>query len=309
MDAEKKQIPDNQLLDNIYKARLLNWNFIILGIIFLIIGFTVNLPIKEKITDLITSKMASNESCPIFFERLEVGNYLETINISGPIISGTCLGRQGSLRFDKIVANLSWPNLFPPGLQMNIQLTDDKSTINFHPVISYPKILVSIDQTTLEGAFLEKLMGGTIKILGKFKIDSLIEMENGDLLEGDLKIISDSFMIPRQTISGFNTPSLLLRNFGINGTITEKNIIDFSSIIIGDKDSIIFTQMNGKLRLNKAQFGESAMELSGKIRFSKTFINNFPILNLLLSGKTPGPDGMYNIKLQGPLSSLKPSIF
>ena len=309
MDAEKKQIPDNQLSDKIYKASLLNWNYIILGILFLILGFLINLPIKEKITDLIISKLGTNESCPIFFERLDIGDYLETINISGPIISGACLGRQGSLRFDKITASLSWPKLFPPGLQMNIKLTDDKSTINLNPVISYPKILVSINQTTLQGAFLEKLIGGNIKLLGKFNINSLMEMESGDLLEGDLTIVSNNFMIPRQTISGFNTPLLLLRNFGIKGNITEKNIIDFSSIIIGDKESMIFTQMNGKLRLNKAQFGESVMELSGKIRFSKNFITNFPILNLLLSGKTPGPDGLYNIKLQGPLSSLKPSIF
>lgn len=309
MDAEKKQIQDNQLIDSIYKASLLNWNYIILGIIFLMIGFLINIPLKEKITDLISAKLASNETCPIFFERVNLGNYLETVNISGPIISGACLGRQGSLRFDKITASLSWPKFFPPGLQMDIKLTDDKTVINLFPVISYPKMLFSINQTSLEGAFLEKLIGGNIKLLGKFNIDSLIETENGDLLEGDLKIVSTNFLIPRQTISGINTPSLLLRNFGIKGTITEKNVIDFSAITLGDKESMIFTKMSGKLRVNKAQFSDSKLELSGKVRISKSFISNFPILNLLLSGKTPGPDGLYNIKLEGPLSSPKPSIF
>lgn len=309
MDAEKKMVSDNQLSEKIYTASVLNWNYIVLGIIFFILGILINIPLKEKITDIVTSKLASNESCPIFFERLEVGDFLEKIKIAGPIISGECLGRQSSLRFDQMVANLSWPTISPPGISVHLELTDEKSVINIYPVISYPKILVAIKQTTLDGEFLEKLVGGALKITGKFAIDSSLEMEKGDILEGNLSLNSTNLIIPRQTISGFNIPTLFLRNFGINGSIPEKNVIDFSNLTIGDKDSMIFTQMKGKLRLNRASFQESKMELAGKIRFSKDFITSFPILNLLLSGKTPGTDGLYNIKLEGPLSSLKPSIF
>lgn len=309
METEKKQISDNLLSDKIYTSSLLNWNYIILGIVFLFLGFAVNIPIKEKITDLVTSKLAENEACPIFSERVEVSDFLQTIKILGPIISGDCLGRQNSLRIDQIVTNLSWPNLNPPGLSIHIKLIDEKSTLNIYPTISYPKTLIAIDESSLEGEFLEKIMGGYLKIKGRFGIESSVEIENSDILEGKLSIASTNLEIPRQTISGFNTPTLLLRNFEIKGTIPEKNVIDFSNLTIGDKDSMIFTQMTGKLRLNRSNFQESKMELSGKIRFSKDFITSFPILNLLLSGKTPGPDGLYNLKLEGYLSSLKPSIF
>jgi hypothetical protein len=309
MEAEKKQISDNQLADSIYKPNLLNWNFIILGILFLVIGFIFNIPIKEKLADIITTKLASSESCPIFFERLDIGEFLQEVNLFGPIISGKCLDRQNSIRFDQITANLSLPTLSPPGLKMHLEIKDEKSALNLYPIISYPNYSVEIMDTNIQGPLLEKLIGGSFQLKGDFKIDSNIKMESGDLLEGDLKIISSNFVIPRQTISGFNVPALLLRNFGIKGNIAQKNIIDFSSIILGDKDSMVFMDLSGKLTLNKEYFQQSKLELAGKIRFSKDFITSFPILNLLLSGKAPGPDGQYNIKIEGPISSVKPSIY
>ncbi len=309
MDIEKKQISDSQLADSIYKPNLLNWNFIILGILFLLIGFIFNIPIKEKLADIITTKLASSQTCPIFYERLEIGEFLEKINLYGPIISGSCLERPNSIRFDQISGNLSLPTISPPGIKMHLEIKDEKSTINLFPVISYPTYSVEIMDTIIQGPLLEKLIGGSFQVKGDFNIDSNIKMESGDLLEGDLKIISSNFIIPRQTITGFNIPALLLRNFGIKGNISQKNIMDFSSIILGDKDSMVFANLSGKLMVNKDYFQQSKLDLAGKIRFSKEFIVSFPILNLLLSGKNPGPDGLYNIKLEGPISSIKPSIF
>ena len=253
--------------------------------------------------------MASNQTCPIFFDRLEVSNFLGNVEISGPILSGSCLGRQSSLRFDKIDASLSLPTLSPPGIKIHVKLTDGKSLINLYPVISYPKASFEINQTYIDGVFLEKLLGGAFKVFGKIKLESQMDIENGDLLEGNFSLVSTDFTVPQQNISGFNIPALLLRNLGIKGTVSEKNIINFSNIILGDNSSVIFAQLSGKLKLNKGYFQESIMELTGKLKLTKSFLTSFPILNLLLSGKTPGPDGMYNLKLQGPISSLKPTIF
>ncbi len=309
MDADKKQIVDNQLNEIIYSSNLLNWNFIILGIISLILGFVFNIPLKEKVTDIITSKLSSSEQCPIFYERIEVGSFLQNVNLTGPIISGTCLGRQNSIRFDSILANFSIPSLSPPGVKIHLLIRDNKSEINLFPVISYPKTSLEINETNIKGELIQKLIGGSLQISGDFKIESNLEMEKGDLLDGGISILSKNLIIPRQTISGFNIPPLLLRNFEVKGDIEQKNNVEISSIIIGDSNSMIFTQLKGKLTLNSTTFSQSNLDLTGKIKFSKEFINSFPILNLLLSGKTPGQDGLYNIKLQGPILSLKPSIF
>lgn len=309
MESEKNHISENQLIDSVYAVNPLSKSYIFLGALSLILGIILNIPLKEKIADFITAKLASMESCPIFYERLEVGSFIQKINLDGPIISGSCLGRQSNLRFDKIEANLSLPSLFPPGIRTHLTIHDGKSVINLYPVVSYPEISLEITDTDIQGPLLEKILGGWLKLTGNFNIQSDFKLEKNDLMEGAISLLSKNLAIPRQNISGFNIPTLLLRTFAIKGNITKINTFNFSSITIGDKDSMIFTQLKGQLQLDRRVLNQSLLDLTGKIRISKEFISMFPILNLLLSGKNPGPEGLYNIKIQGPLASVKPSIF
>ena len=304
----KRQSIDNQLDDDIYsKVNPFNWKFIVIGFFLLIMGFLVNFPIRKTIIGYASAKLGSNRSCPMTFERLDLGNFLQWAKFTGPIFSGRCYGQSSMsmLRLESLGLALVAPSVNPPGLKLHIEIKKGKTNLNIYPTISYPKMGLEIKNSVIDGNLLKNLTGDIFKIHGQIKIDSHLIMTKKNLTGGKINITSKNLSIPPQNIMNFLIPYMNLEELTIKGSVKGRNTLHFTTLKLGSKISPIIANLKGSIKINPTNTRASTLDLKGKIKFTPEFIKKFAILNLFLAGKNKDPEGFYNLSIKGPMGRPK----
>ena len=307
----KKQSVDNMLNDEIYtKVNPFNWKFIILGIFLLILGFLVNFPIRKTIIGYASAKLSTLKSCPMTFERLDLGQFLQWAKFEGPILSGQCFGQSSKsvMRLDSIGLALMAPDLSPPGIKLHLEIKKNKTKLNIYPTLSYPKMGLEIKNSVIDGNLIRSLTGNLFNLHGKIKIETDITMNKNNLSGGNIAITSKDLSIPPQNIMNFLVPYLNIEELNIKATIKGLNNLDFSALNLGSKKSPIKAFLKGSIKLNPKNARSSLVDLQGKIKFAPEFIKKFAVLNLFIAGKNPDPEGFYTLSIKGPLGRPKTSL-
>ena len=167
-----------------------------------------------------------------------------------------------------------------------------------------------IDKSSISHETLRTILGRkSVKFSGDFEIQALLKTHEGNLTSGDVLITSTNLNLPPQNVSGLvDLPSMPIGQFQFKTSVNAKNLLELKELRIGDANSPIIAGLDGKIKLNPHNPRNSTLDMTGQVKFSQTIMENFGILNAMLSGKKQSDKGFYKFKVGGRMSSPIPSF-
>jgi hypothetical protein len=307
---KKKHAQDNKLDDKIYtRVNLFSLKFWILGFFLFLMGLFINFPIKKYASIYLKKILSSSRRCPIQFEQMTFGKFFHYAQLDRVQIPGRCYGQPSAreLYFETIRISPQTPSLNPPGINLKISIKNDKTHLILNPTLSYPSFVLNVVPSTLDTDLIEQIIGKVITLNGRLQVESKLLIEKSNIQKGVFSITSKNLTIPPQNTMGFEVPLLGLNHIKISGVVNTPNTVEFKTIHVGGQNSPIFGRLSGTLKINTKSFRLSQVEVQGKIKFSKRFIDDFKILNLFLSGKKADAKGRYPLSISGKIG--RPKIF
>lgn len=303
---KQEKIHASELNPEVYEsASYSKLKYFFLGFFIIFVGFILNFPFKQSLEGLMVKALQSNPRCQIGYKNLNFSLFFPKIHLSGANVPGTCFGQAGkSLSFDTFAINFSGPNFYPPGLKLHVQATKGNSLFHIYPTISFSRSVVKIEDTKVDMDFLSPLLPLPNLLRGSVKIDSLIGLRQQSLRDAQFLIESQDLVINPQTISGFEIPFMKLGQFSFKGDLDAQHILTVHNLIIGDEEAPIVANFSGQIKISPINFSYSNVDLLGEVKFTKKFLEDFPILNLMIGSKKPDDRGFYRLKLSGPINNL-----
>ena len=301
----KKIVLEDDLKDDIYSEfPLSKMTMFFLTILLIIAGFFYNFPFKERLTTAITAQLKKNRSCPISFDQLDFNFINPSISIKKVLVGGRCFqNSQSSLTLDIVRVRLSLPSFSPPGMKLKLEIKKGKSYIKAFPSLSVASSKVEIDKKTrLRLDDFSELLSGKISLKGDLRLVGNVLLKGTKVQNSNFSLTSNNLSIPPQTINNFNLPLIPLKKLSLKAKLNRRGLLNIESFQLGANDAPVFANVKGSMKINQRYVNRSTFDLKGKIKFSQQFYKkDFPILNLLLSGKQKDPQGNFNFTVRGSL--------
>jgi hypothetical protein len=300
----KKRILHNELNEEIYEST--TWNkkkIFLLGFTLLLFGFIINLSLMDKIQTFLNLALTKNPDCPMSFNKLDYSIFPPKLIINKLSIQGTCFGHPSNqLLIDDIKIGPDFPSISRLGMRFNIQIKAQDSILNLSPIISFKKLFIEIDKSSINANIIRVLTeDNKSPIAGKLSIMGFIEFSNQNLNDANITIESNNFFFPSQRLSGFDLPIINLNKFNLKAYVKDQGQLKIESIEIGKENGPVEIRLHGDMLINQNQFMTSTLNLNGSLKLSANFISNFSFINLMLP--QGHPDGKYQMRIQGPLQS------
>ncbi|HLE12477.1 MAG: type II secretion system protein GspN [Bdellovibrionales bacterium RIFOXYD12_FULL_39_22] len=304
-----KQIAENSLDEKIYELDHIN-KFLITSLVIIIaaIGIIWNFPVQRTIKQVMGRMITSNPGCPIAYQKLGVSFLLPKIYLEHISLPASCLQMPTPTPIELPYAEISFrgPSFYPVGVKFKLHATHEDSFVNIYSSLSLNQTLLKIEDTTITSNTIGKVAALPINLNGTFNITSLLSLKSSTLTEAQFLIKSNNFLIPPQNFNGLAIPALPIGTLSLKGKYSG-NSLDIENIVIGTENSPITANLYGRISINPQAFNQSILDMTGEIKFSESFINDFAILNLFLGGKT-AENGFYKIKISGTLANPSPSV-
>lgn len=316
---EKNNIDSRPSDEEIYLQKFPKGKFLggIIAVFFLFLIY--NLPLTKNIKRIVTAKLTTVPGCPMEFSDVELGIFLPKIDIHNLKFIGPCNGlRLGGVELKKVRATLLGPSFSPLGFKVRVNTASHGINLNLYANVSPSQAMkLKVEDTGVNSEFLGKLIGKPLPFTGRILLDGLVDgkMNRQKFKPSDIsvKITSPSLLMPKQTINFLELPQLMLgpaimsvKTTG-SGKSQKLKILQF---IVGDKKSDIEVELEGDIKPNFNDFGQSESNLKGKIRIGKKVTDIVPmsLLNsMVLKGAKPRK-GFYLFGLNGPLRTTKPKF-
>jgi hypothetical protein len=305
-------LPTNQLDEVIYKKnkRFFAKLIFILPVTF-ILGVLLSFPLEETINTFLEKNLKTQGTCPIDYEKMEFSYFLPAIKLYKPHFGPRCFGQyQGAgIRFSQLRLSFSGFTFYPIwGLKFSFESEARDQNINAVISSNYFSHHISINENNFTGQFISPIVGNPNLLQGRFFLNANIILKNNLPHELDLHLKSKNLSLSEQNLLGLQIPTTNIGALSLKLSMRDGDPQLFvPSLILGDQESPLATQLKGKIKLNFAAMKTSPLDLAGDIRFSARFLEIFPILNLFLSGKTP-QNGHYQIKIGGNLGVPSPKV-
>ena len=303
----KKIILEDDLKDEIYNEFPLSKILVFfLAIILVIAGFSLNFPLKEKVSSLILTELKKNKACPLLFESLDFNLLKPGLTINKVLVSGRCFQNPNSdLTFRNIKVNFSLPSLNPPGLKFKTEIAKGGSLIRVFPTVSVATTKVDIDPSSrLRLQDFSEITSGKLAMKGDMKLSGNMSLVGSSIQNSQFQVKSNNITLPAQTINSFNIPLIALGKLILKAKMNRRGLLTIQTFQAGGDTSPVLIEVKGSMKVNQRFMGRSTFDLKGKINFSEQFYKkDFPILNLFLGGKQKDARGYYHFTLKGSLMS------
>ena len=307
---KKKRIQYNELNEEIYTPNYWSKNKLIFtGIIIIILGFLFNFSLEEKINKGLQAALSNNEACPILFDKAELSYFLPKINIKKPVILGACFGQPNNkLSLNNLKIALSGPSFYPPGIKFHFSIYEDKTNINFFPIISLFSQTIDIEDTVIDSQLFSAMtVENKSPIAGLIKIEGFFKYSSGAIEDGKLLMTSTDLSIPAQNFKGYEMSKMSLKHLSIKTHFTNKTTMQIDHIEVGKSNSPLELKLKGNLLISPVGLGASQLQLSGPLHLTPLILQNFSFIKLFLpEGNT---SGTYQMRLMGPLGNLSAPQF
>ena len=303
---QKVRLPENSVVDEIYTVDKKNIGILVL-LVFgtLLLAFLFNFPFSGGIKPLIAERINKNRACPITYQSLDIGYFLPKIILDHPTISGNCFKSPGkNISFDEAYFQITMPSFWPIGLKTKFHASSDDATLNIFPRIAFGGHAIQIEDTTIKGSFLNQFSPLPNLLKGDIKVQANLDIKREQIETGNIILKSKNLHIHTQNISGFNLPTIALRNLDVAGTITKKKV-HLKAIRLGDKDSPLQAEFKGSIVLSSQNISFSSLNLQGKFRIDDSILNTIGLLRIMLNGKKK-KDNFYFLQLKGTLARPQP---
>lgn len=305
----KLKVQPNELPEEIYSQNKVFFiKVIIASLTLFFLAFCFNFPLGKIIKSHVEKAISSNRSCPISYDELKIEWFLPKIVIKKPVVSGVCFNNPSStLKLKDLFIKVESPSFWPLGLKLHAKVKHQFSVLNIYPTIGLTTHAVKIEKSSISHDTLTAILGPkSLKFTGDIEIESILNFKGKSVTSGDVFVNSENFNIPTQNVRGLDLPGLPISIFQLKASVNAKNLLDIKDIRVGDANSPILAEVDGKVKLNPHNISNSTLDVNGDIKFSNKFLEEFGILNIMLGGKTPTEKGFYKFKLQGRLSAPKP---
>tara|TARA_Y100001954_G_scaffold52427_1_gene55764 strand:- start:3843 stop:4778 length:936 start_codon:yes stop_codon:yes gene_type:complete len=303
----KKIILEDDLKDEIYSEfPLSKISVFFLAIILIILGFSLNFPLKEKVSAIILTELKKNKACPVLFESLDFNILNPGLIINNVLVSGRCFQNPSSnLTFKDIKVNFSLPSLSPPGLKFKTEISKGRSLIRAFPAISIASSKVDIDPSSkIRLQDFSEITSGKVDLKGDVKISGDMSLKGSKVQGTQFTLKSNNITLPAQTVNNFNIPLIPLGKLILKAKMNRRGLLTIQSFKAGSDASPVLLEVEGSMKVNQRYIGRSTYDLKGKINFSEQFYKkDFPILNLFLSGKQKDSKGYFSFTLRGSVMS------
>ena len=304
----KKIILEDDLKDEIYSEfPLSKISVFFLAIILIILGFSLNFPLKEKVSAIILTELKKNKACPVLFESLDFNILNPGLIINNVLVSGRCFQNPSSnLTFKDIKVNFSLPSLSPPGLKFKTEISKGRSLIRAFPALSIASSKVDIDPSSkIRLQDFSEITSGKVDLKGDVKISGDMSLKGSKVQGTQFTLKSNNITLPAQTVNNFNIPLIPLGKLILKAKMNRRGLLTIQSFQAGSDASPVLLEVEGSMKVNQRYIGRSTYDLKGKINFSEQFYKkDFPILNLFLSGKQKDSKGYFSFTLRG--SAMSP---
>lgn len=278
-------------------------------ILFLIIMFflviVINFPLTKKIDNLVFGALSSNPRCPIMLESYEINIFpLPHLALSNLNIPNRCLsGGAGSLIIPKLKAYFRGPSLIPLGVSFKIETAVNQNPLEAFITAGYKHFVISLKENKISFDKLAPFIP-QVQLAGDLIVDAHVEIEKKAISVLNIKVQSNNFAVPAQTIQGFMLQRLNIKNLLLTA-VTENRKVNLNQFILGDESSPVRSEFTGKVALNKNNIKSSTLDLSGQLAIAdKILEENFLLKSYL--GQFDKKDNFYQLKITGPM--IRPSV-
>lgn len=302
------RIPETQVVEKVYDIETSYSKKIIVITLAAFIGAILfNFPLEKNIITLIENQIAKNRRCPLSYQKIELGYFLPKMVLSDVTIPGQCFNKAGTnLNFDKVLLRVSMPSFWPVGIKTKLEAKTNGAAINIFPRLALGGHAIQIEDTELEGPFLSQFTPYPNLFRGSVKVQGHFELAGQNLDSGNLRLISNDFIIPAQMIMGINLSRLAFKELEFAGTYTKK-AFHLKAFRLGDDNSPIKGEFTGKIYPSMQNINFSRLALQGRVKFSDAFLNEVGLLRIMLNGKKQ-KEGYYYLKIDGTLALPKPTF-
>ncbi len=299
---KKKRIQYNELSEEIYTPRY--WTkarLFVIGFFLLFFGFMINFSLEERLNKFLQTKLGQNASCPIQFEKVELGYIPPKMTMKKPVILGACFGQANNrLEFQDIKVALHSPSFYPVGLRLHVEGRSGQSYINLYPVISVFTQNVKIEKTRLDAQIFSAMTEANLSpVSGMLSVEGFFEFKGGVVQDGDIDIVSRNFSLPSQNIKGFELTQINLETLNLSAHFLNAETISVDRIQVGKNNAPVELNLKGQIKVNQADFMGSVTTLTGSMKLTNYILTNFSFLKLFLPESNTS--GTYQLRIEGPL--------
>lgn len=292
---------EQTLEDDIYNPPVISKKMFFLIFLFFILSGLFLLPWKNILQ---TPSLSQLLGCPVQHSPLEVSIFPLGVKTNSLTLNSQCTGIATNIVLQELLISFGGISFSPFGPVINIQvLLDDfpvqaKLAIGLNQVnfSSYYEKLAFTKITPL----LKKFTGVNLLIEGNAKVDFRLSLNNQQLDEYKLDVVSTNLNLPSQMITLLKIPDLPLKNLNIK-IQGKRNNLSLDNLTLGNSNNLIL-QSKGNFLIDNRYIGNTQLNLDLELKLSNALNKEFSILSNFI-GKNKVSEGHYKMKITGDLSS------
>ncbi len=254
--------------------------------------------------------MKANPNCSLQFKNYEFGLLLPNIQFNEVAIPNGCVSRdQKMFIVDRMEVSFGGINFSPFGAVVNLELKLGKNIINLKASSNGTEHVVKMSKQKLSLApiaqLLSEKMGMTVpELRGKAVLDFHLKTKGQALEIFDLKLNSEDFRLPAQSMMGFAIPDLDLKKLDIETKGKGKQIL-VEKVIAGSHNAPIYINTDGSIALDGRSINRSSLDMNIELKFSEEILEQYAIFKMVLAQFDQG-DNTYKLKLTGTMATPRP---
>ncbi len=296
----------NKTPDNIYliskKTKVYTFFFSFLIFFF---GFIFNFPFQETIENKLNKQISQVRNCNINYNKMDLSLFLPSIDLISPKVSGKCISSlASSINFSKLNLALNGPSFIPFGVRLKATIYNKNNSLPIYLSQGFSSTTVKIPETKIKSTFISSILNEKEYFKGDLFLETVINVQDQQAINSAIKLKSENLSIPSMIIANFNLPFLKIGNLLLELALDNKNKLKIKTFVLGANYSPIMARITGYLNLNQNKILKSKLNISGSIKFSDEFLEQFSIISMLLASKKQD-DGNYQFSLKGIIQSPK----
>lgn len=282
----------------------LKW-FAIISITF-ICSLLLYFPILNKIDNTIRSVLESNPTCKVDYSDYEIKFFMPKIVIKDLSIPRRCFRQRGAdLKSKETIIHLHGFSFSPFGPHFKLDSNFLSKPLSANITIGLSEIAINLNEQIIPLKDLSKI-NPNVSLNGSLTISALVHIGSNKVTKLKLHAFSKDIQSNSITVSGFKLSRLNFNNLLIKAESKDGKNINLNKLILGDVNSPIRANFNGKINPNYNSIAFSKIDLTGELAFSKKFLESYSIIEILMN-KFDKKDDFYQLKLEGSLMRPIPS--
>lgn len=276
-----------------------------LSIIFLLIGFLINFPVKKNIDKFISNITKLSAKCHVQYKSLDTSALTLKIKLNNISFSPGCPHAVHFMGMKNFSTSFRGISFSPLGIKLlsQVELENDTS-IPIQSSLGVKSFKVILDEVIIPGKYIPQFSTQKIKLFGEFEINAIVRGSFKEVKYMNVKLNSKNITLPKQNIGGFDTPKLDLSPAEVLFEMKKPQEVNLKSFQLGKDDGHIKVSIDGDIKLNK-KIQSSILDLNGKMKLSSDLLNEFSIATLFL-GPAKEEGEYYHFSLSGKLA--RPSL-